>query len=148
MPNQPPISSDRYGDKPEGRIAVIMRMVKTIAVVGASNKPERPSYRALLFFANHGFDVIAVNPGLAEKDIAGIEVVATLADINRQVDMVDVFRASDALPAIVDEAIAIGATVLWTQLGVIHDAAAKKAEEAGMMVVVNRCPMIEFAGGF
>jgi predicted CoA-binding protein len=148
MPDQPPILLDRYGDKPEGRIAGIMRIVKTIAVVGASNNPDRPSYRAMLFLANHGFDVIAVNPGLAGKDIGGIEVVATLADINRQVDMVDVFRASDGLPAIVDEAIAIGATVLWTQLGVIHDAAAKKAEEAGMMVVVNRCPMIEFAGGF
>ena len=139
-----PISPTKYGDTPAGRIAAIMATVSTIAVVGASNKPDRASYRVMRFLAARGYDVIAVNPELAGGQIDTIPVVASLADIDRPVDMVDVFRASDALPAIVDAAIAIDARVLWTQLGVIHDAAADRAAAAGLEVIVDRCPMIEF----
>lgn len=139
-----PISPTKYGDTPAGRIAAIMATVSTIAVVGASNKPDRASYRVMRFLAARGYDVIAVNPGLAGGQIDTIPVVVSLADIDRPVDMVDVFRASDALPAIVDAAIAIDARVLWTQLGVIHDAAADRAAAAGLEVIVDRCPMIEF----
>jgi predicted CoA-binding protein len=139
-----PISPTKYGDTPAGRIAAIMATVSTIAVVGASNNPDRASYRVMRFLAARGYDVIAVNPGLAGGQIDTIPVVASLADIDRPVDMVDVFRASDALPAIVDAAIAIDARVLWTQLGVIHDAAADRAAAAGLEVIVDRCPMIEF----
>ena len=124
-----------------------MRRVRTIAIVGASDNPARASHRVMLFLAAHGFEVIAVNPKLAGGQIGGVDVVASLASIDRPVDMVDVFRASDALPVVVDEAIAIGAKVLWTQLGVIHDAAALRAHEAGLAVVVDRCPMIEFPEG-
>ena len=139
-----PISPTKYGDTPAGRIATIMATVSTIAVIGASNKPDRASYRVMRFLAERGYDVIAVNPELAGGQIDTTPVVASLADIDRPVDMVDVFRASDALPAIVDAAIAIDARVLWTQLGVIHDAAADRAAAAGLQVIVDRCPMIEF----
>jgi predicted CoA-binding protein len=144
---QQPQSPELFGDSPPGRIAAIMRQVRTIAIVGASDNPARASHRVMQFLAAHGFEVIAVNPKLAGGQIGDVEAVASLAAIDRPVDMVDVFRASDALPEIVDEAIAIGAKVLWTQLGVIHDPAAIKAHDAGLAVVVDRCPMIEFAHG-
>ncbi len=107
--------------------------VKTIAVVGASDNPARASYGVTLFLRDRGYDVIpAKNPKLAGGMIDDLPVVATLAAIDRPVDMVDVFRASDALPMIVDEAITIKAKVLWTQLGVVHDEAAGRAHDASL----------------
>jgi len=145
MDLHPPTSPEIFGDTPPGRIAAIMQRVKTIAVVGASDNPARASYGVTLFLRDRGYDVIPVNPKLAGGMIDDLPVVATLAAIDRPVDMVDVFRASDALPMIVDEAIAIKAKVLWTQLGVVHDEAAARAHDAGLEVVVDRCPKIELA---
>jgi len=145
MDLHPPTSPEIFGDTPPGRIAAIMQRVKTIAVVGASDNPARASYGVTLFLRDRGYDVIPVNPKLAGGMIDDLPVVATLAAIDRPVDMVDVFRASDALPMIVDEAIAIKAKVLWTQLGVVHDEAAGRAHDAGLEVVVVRCPKIELA---
>lgn len=123
----------------------IRHSVKTIALVGASNNPARPSYGVMEFLLESGFHVIPVNPGLAGQELLGQKVYATLADIPEPVDMVDVFRASDAVLAIAREAIAIGAKVLWTQLGVIHAEAAAEAEAAGLTVIMDRCPAIEFS---
>ena len=138
-----PISPTKYGNTPAGRIAAIMATVSTIAVVGASNKPDRASYRVMRFLAARGYDVIAVNPGLVGGQIDTIPVVASLAEIDRPVDMVEVFRKPEDLYGIAEEAIAIGAKVLWGQIGVVDHAAARLAEEAGLKVVMNRCPKIE-----
>ncbi|BBK42728.1 CoA-binding protein [Allostella vacuolata] len=125
-------------------IAGILRQTKTIAMVGASPNWNRPSYFVMKYLQGKGFRVIPVNPRAAGEQILGETVHASLAEVPVPVDMVDVFRASDAVPGIVDEAIAIGAKVVWMQLGVRHDAAAAKAEAAGIQVVMNRCPKIEF----
>jgi len=130
---------------PSGYTAEILRSVKTIAVVGASPNPMRPSYGVARFLAAQGYDVVAINPGHAGGEIAGCPVFASLADVPRPIDMVDVFRNSDAAGAVADEAIAVGAKVVWMQLGVRDDAAAARAEAAGLKVVMNRCPKIEWA---
>ena len=134
------MNHDRYDDS---YIAGILRATKTIALVGASPKPNRPSYGVMEFLLAHGYHVIPVNPQTAGTEILGQPCVATLAEIKEPIDMVDVFRASDAVPGVVDEAIAVGAKIVWTQLGVRHDEAAAKAEAAGLNVVMNRCPAIE-----
>ncbi len=126
-------------------IAALLRRSRRIAVIGASAKPERPSYGVMRFLLDKGYEVIPVNPGLAGQSIHGIPVVAALSDISPPVDMVDVFRDSDAVPGIVDEAIAHGAKSLWLQLGVIHADAAATAEAAGLTVVMDHCPKIEIA---
>ena len=128
---------------PEGYISDILSQVKTIAMVGASAKPHRPSHDVLRVLKEQGYNMIPVNPGQAGGQILGLDVVASLADIDQPVDMVDVFRVSEALPGIAQEAIDIGARVLWSQLGVYSDEAARLAEEAGLLVVMNRCPKIE-----
>lgn len=124
----------------------ILQSVKTIALLGASPKPERPSNGVMKFLLDRGYHVIPVNPGQVGKTIHGQQVVAELADINEPIDMVDVFRASYSLPGIVDEILALKhrPAVLWTQLDVVHEEAAKKAEEAGLKVVMDRCPAIEY----
>ena len=131
---------------PDYDIADILRQTKTIALVGASPNPERPSHRVMAFLLRKGYRVIPVNPGQAGKDIQGQTVVASLADIDEPVDMVDVFRAADALPAVVDEVLAMKMRpkAIWGQLSVRHDAAAERAEAAGIKVVMNRCPKIEY----
>ncbi len=126
-------------------LLTIKNTVKTIALVGASNNPARPSFQVMDFLLRAGYHVIPVNPGLAGQDLQGQMVYATLADIPEAVDMVDVFRASEAVPAIAREAIARKAKVLWTQLGVEHAEAALEAEAAGLIVIMNRCPAIEFS---
>ena len=122
----------------------ILKSCKTIAMVGASPHWNRPSYFAMKYLQEKGYRVIPVNPTVAGKEILGETVYASLRDIPVKVDMVDCFRASSAIPPIADDAIALGAKVLWMQLGVRNDAAARKAEAAGLKVVMNRCPKIEF----
>lgn len=122
----------------------ILRKVNVIAMVGASANWNRPSYFAMKYLQQKGYRVIPVNPKEAGNEILGEKAYAALTDIPVKIDMVDCFRASDAIPPIVEDAIRIGARVLWMQLGVRHDEAARKAEDAGLQVVMNRCPKIEF----
>lgn len=127
----------------DAEIAGLLTSVRTIALVGASPKPDRPSHGVMRTLLHHGYRVIPVNPGLAGQTIHGQTVVAKLADIREPIDMVDIFRNSDAVGETVDEAIAAGAKAVWMQLGVIDEAAAERAEAAGLKVVMNHCPAIE-----
>ena len=122
----------------------ILASVRTIALVGASANWNRPSYFVMKYLQGKGYRVIPVNPGLAGQALLGEQVYASLHDIPDKIDMVDIFRASDRVDPIVDAAIAIGARVVWMQLGVRNDAAGARAEAAGLEVVMNRCPKIEF----
>jgi len=134
------MNHDSYDD---AYIRDILGSVKRIAVVGASANPDRPSFHVLEFLVEQGYDVVAINPGLAGREIAGRPVYAALDEVPGAIDMVDVFRNSEAAADAVDEAVAIGAKVVWLQLGVRNDAAAARAEAAGLKVVMNRCPAIE-----
>ncbi|MER8506446.1 CoA-binding protein [Mesorhizobium sp. M0199] len=127
-------------------IAGILNSVKTIAMVGASANDVRPSYFVLKYLLGKGFSVFPINPGQAGKEILGQMTFARLADVPGPVDMVDVFRASAAVPGIVDEVLRLDPLpkVIWMQLGVRHDEAATRAEAAGIKVVMNRCPKIEY----
>lgn len=136
-----PSFHDAYSDT---YLRGILNQVRVIAMVGASPNWNRPSNFAMKYLQTKGFRVIPVNPGHDDKQILGEQVYARLADIRFKVDMVDVFRNSEAAGPIADEAIAIGAPVLWMQLGVRNDAAAARAEAAGLKVVMNRCPKIEY----
>lgn len=124
------------------KIRDILTSVKTIAVVGWSPKADRPSHRVAAYLAGKGYHVIPVNPGQAGQEALGTTVRASLAEAG-PVDMVDIFRRSEEAGGVVDEAIAIGARVVWMQLGVIDEAAAKRARAAGLDVVMDRCPAIE-----
>lgn len=128
---------------PAEYLASILSDVKTIAMVGASPDATKFSYGVLRVLHEQGYNMIPVNPREAGNEIRGLKVYASLADIDEPVDMVDVFRASAALPGIAQEAIDIGAKVLWAQIGVYDEEAAKLAEAAGLRVVMNRCPKIE-----
>lgn len=121
----------------------ILTSTKSIALVGASKNPDRPSHKVMKFLIAQGYDLYPVNQGLAGSDLLGRKVFASLTDIPRPIDMVDIFRKSDAIGPIVDEAIRIGAKTIWMQLGIINEAAADKAEKAGLKVVMNHCPAIE-----
>jgi O-acetylhomoserine (thiol)-lyase len=138
MPDPLPLN---YSDE---KLRSILRRVKTLALVGASSNWNRPSYFVMKYLQRKGYRVIPVNPGTAGQMLLGEKIYASLRDIPEPVDMVDVFRAPDQVPAIADDAIAIGAKVLWMQLGIRNDSAAAKAEKAGLEVVMNRCPKIEF----
>jgi len=124
----------------------ILQSVKTIALVGASNNPVRPSYFVMKYLLDKGYAVTPVNPGLAGQQILGQTVYAKLADIPHAVDMVDIFRNSEAAGQITDEALALAAKprVIWMQLSVRNDAAAARAEAQGLKVVMNRCPKMEY----
>jgi predicted CoA-binding protein len=134
---------DRY-DK--SLIRDVLKSTKTIAVVGASANPSRPSYGVMGFLISKGYRVIPVNPGHAGHEIHGQKVVARLSDIDEPVDMIDVFRAADQLPSVVDEVLALPnlPKVIWGQLTVRHDGAAEKAEAKGITVIMDRCPAIEY----
>jgi predicted CoA-binding protein len=127
-------------------IAGILNSVKTIAMVGASANDVRPSFFVLKYLLAKGFSVFPINPGQAGKEILGRMTYASLADIPEPVDMVDVFRNAAAVPGIVDEVMGLDPLpkVIWMQLGVRHDEAAARAEAAGIKVVMNRCPKIEY----
>src|SRR3954453_4749586 len=134
---------DNYSDN---YIRGILNTVKTIAMVGISPKDNRPSYFAFKYLLERGYHMIPVNPGQAGKDILGQKVYAKLADIPEPVDLVDIFRAPQYAIGIVKEALALKPRpqVIWMQLGVRNDEAARLAEEAGLKVVMNRCPKIEY----
>lgn len=124
-------------------IKSLLENTKTIALVGASPKPDRPSNRVMKFLLDQGFHVIPVNPGQAGSTIHGQMVVAQLSDIQTPVDMVDIFRNSNDAAGVVDDAIAIGAKSVWMQLGVINPDAFAKARQKGLIAVMDRCPAIE-----
>jgi predicted CoA-binding protein len=134
------VSHDRYEDS---YLRKILRECKTIAMVGASANWNRPSYFAMKYLLDRGYRVIPVNPAAAGQEIMGQKVYAALADLPVKADMVDIFRNSEAAGPITDDAIAHGAKVVWMQLGVVNEAAAQRAEVAGLKVVMNRCPKIE-----
>jgi predicted CoA-binding protein len=127
-------------------ISGILQSVKTIAVVGASANDVRPSYFVMKYMIDKGYTVIPVNPGQAGREILGQMTYAKLSDIPVAIDMVDIFRASDAVPGIVEEVSALEPLpkIVWMQLTVRHDEAAARAEAAGIKVVMNRCPKIEY----
>jgi len=128
----------------DAKIRRILSTVRTIALVGASGNWNRPSYFVMKYLQGKGYRVIPVNPTNAGKDMLGETVHASLREIPDPVDMVDIFRSSDQVGPVVEDAIAIGAKIVWMQLGVRNDAAAARAEAAGLEVIMNRCPKIEF----
>jgi predicted CoA-binding protein len=132
---------------PDAFLRDLLTQTRTVAVVGASPRRERPSHRVMRYLQRQGYRVIPVNPNATGGEILGERVYARLADIPQGVvgpiDLVDIFRRSDAAGAIVDEAIAIGAKAVWMQLGVYDEAAAARAEAHGIKVVMDRCPAIE-----
>lgn len=134
---------DRY---PDALIRKILNETKSIAMVGASANESRPSYFAFKYLLQRGYRMFPINPGLVGQELLGQRVYATLAEIGEPVDMVDIFRSSEAAGAVVDEALALTPPpkIIWMQLGVRNAEAAAKAEAAGLTVIMNRCPKIEF----
>jgi predicted CoA-binding protein len=128
---------------PDPYLRDILSNACTIAVVGASPRRERPSHRVMAYLQRHGYRTIPVNPNAAGTAINGEICYARLADVPGPIDMVDVFRRTEAAGNVVEDAIAVGAKIVWMQLGVRDDAAAARAEAAGLKVVMNRCPAIE-----
>ncbi len=131
----------------DAAVRAILQRVKTFAMVGASAKPDRPSYGVMQFLIRRGYEVFPVNPGIAGQTIHGETVYATLADVPGPIDVIDIFRAPEAALEVVRDAIAVkeklGASVVWMQLGVINVEAMAEARAAGFTVVMNRCPKIE-----
>jgi predicted CoA-binding protein len=137
------MNHDRY---PDSYIRGILDAVESVAIVGASHKDVRPSYFVARYLLDKGYRVFPINPGLAGKTVLGQTVYGRLADVPEPIDMVDIFRSSEYAPRIVDEALALDPRpkVIWMQLGVRSDEAAARAEAAGLQVVMNRCPKIEY----
>ena len=121
----------------EAELRQILATAKTLAVVGLSHRPDRPSYTNSAYLQKQGYRIFPVNPSLTEA--LGLKVYASLRDIPDAVDVVDIFRRAEDVPPVVDDAIAIGAKVVWMQLGIVNEAAASKAEEAGLQVVMDTC---------
>jgi len=139
----PEADVDHLYDYSSEYLAEILKSVKTIAMVGASADKTKFSYGVLRVLHETGYDMIPVSPKPGLEEIRGLKVYPSLADIERPVDMVQVFRRREEFYGVAEEAIAIGAKVLWGQIGVYDDEAAKLAEDAGLQVVMNRCPKIE-----
>lgn len=139
----PEADIDRVYDYSPEFLADVLKSVKTIAMVGASPDKTKFSYGVLRVLHETGYDMVPVNPNPTVTEIRGLKVFNSLADIDRPVDMVQVFRRAEELHGIAEQAIEIGAKVLWGQIGVYDDRAARLAEEAGLKVVMNRCPKIE-----
>lgn len=131
--------------KADQDITTLLKNARTIAMVGASDRPDRASNGVMQFLQKHGYRVIPVNPALEGRSVNGETTVASLGEISERIDIVDIFRNPDAAGEAVDQAIAAKAGAVWLQLGVINEAAAARAEAAGMQVVMDRCPKIEFA---
>lgn len=134
-----------HGSYTDLYLSEVLGSVRTIAVVGASANWNRPSYFVMKYLGTKGYRMVPVNPGIAGQEVLGEAAYASLADIPFPVDMVDIFRNSEAAGPITDEAIRIGAKVVWMQIGVRNDAAAARAEAAGLRVVMDRCPKIEWS---
>ena len=126
-------------------IADLLRNARTIALVGASDRPDRASYGVMKFLQDHGYRVFPINPRITGEHVHGEFVWRELGQIGEPIDIVDIFMKSDSVGPIVDDAIAVGAKAVWMQLGVIDEAAAAKAEAAGLKVVMDHCPKIEIA---
>ena len=124
-------------------IAALLAETRTIALIGASDRPDRPSNRVMAFLQRHGYRVIPVNPQITGEHVHGEFVWRELAQIGEPIDLVDIFRRPEAAGEAVDQAIAAGAKAVWMQLGVVNEAAAARAEAAGLKVVMDRCPAIE-----
>jgi len=124
-------------------IKALLESVRTIALVGASDRPDRPSYGVMAFLQRQGYRVIPVNPQITGEHVHGEFVFRELSQIGEPIDLVDIFRRPMAAGEAVDEAIAVGAKAVWMQLGVINEEAAARAEAAGLKVVMDRCPAIE-----
>lgn len=121
----------------------LLANARTIAMIGASDRPDRPSYGVMAFLQSHGYRVLPVNPQITGEHVHGEYVWRELSQIGEPIDIVDIFRRSEAAGEAVDEAIAAGAKAVWMQLGVINEAAAARAEAAGLKVVMDRCPKME-----
>jgi predicted CoA-binding protein len=124
-------------------IRAVLQEARTIALVGASDRPDRPSYGVMKRLQDHGYRVIPVNPQITGEHVHGEFVFRELGQLGDPIDIVDIFRRSDAVGDVVDAAIAMGAKAIWMQLGVANEAAAARAEAAGLKVVMDRCPAIE-----
>ena len=124
-------------------IAQLLVQVKRIALMGASAKPERPSHRVMQFLLDEGYEVLPINPGLAGQRLLGQTVYASLADLPTSVDMADIFRDAASLPEVAQVVVNTGIPAMWTQLGVVHSEAERTALDAGLQLVVDRCPAIE-----
>lgn len=133
-----PLTSDRD-------IAELLRNARTIAMVGASDRPSRPSYGVMRFLQDHGYRVIPVNPQITGEHVHGEFVWRDLSQLGVPIDVVDIFRRPQAAGEAVDQAIAAGAKAVWMQIGVVNEEAARRAEDAGLKVVMDRCPKIEIA---
>jgi predicted CoA-binding protein len=129
----------------EGYIKEILKDVKTIAVVGASANQDKDSYKVMEVLIQHGYQIFPINPNEEGNLILGQKCYANLSSVSGKIDMVDIFRAADAVMGVTKEAIAIGASVLWTQLDIINQDAAELAQQAGLKVIMDRCPKIELA---
>jgi predicted CoA-binding protein len=140
-----PVNFSRFANTSFDRLRILERY-RRIAMVGLSSNPFRPSHFAAIYLISEGYDVVPVNP--RESEVLGKKCYPSLAAIPGGVEIVDIFREPAAMPPIVDEAIAIGAKVIWMQLGVIHEGAAEKAQAAGLEVVMDRCMKIEHARFF
>jgi len=140
-----PVNRSRFATSTADRIR-ILKTYKRIAMIGLSANPFRPSHFAAIYLLSHGYQVTPVNP--REREILGRRSYPSLRDVQPPIEIVDIFRESAAVPALVDDAIAVGAKVVWMQLGVIHEEAAEKARQAGLAVVMDRCIKIEHARFF